>query len=206
MHALSITWHAAFNSAFNWMANIWIVYFRVSLVFSIYSLNCGPWFVPDHFCFKSCETPFKSIFCLNYSCNKKIHSLLNIDDTITFIEEVFKFWKIVIWASDHPVVMCTSYQHLCRLHSTMPSIEHQTSEACNQELLLKYLVHIWDWMVADPKISSFYLSINVISISLSFIVLDLCPIILVQKFWNTHTHTHTHFLSLSLSIYIYIYI
>ena len=48
----------------------------------------------------------------------------------------------------------------------------------------------------------FYLWINLSSISLSFVILNLYPIVLLQKLWNILSL----FLSLSLSLYIYIYI
>ena len=60
-------------------------------------------------------------------------------------------------------------------------------------ILLTFLVHVWEWMMTHPKMSSFYLSINVIFITLSFVVLDLCLIILFKKIVEHR-------------IYIYIYI
>ena len=45
----------------------------------------------------------------------------------------------------------------------------------------------WYWVqtVADYKMLSFHLSINVIIIVVSFKILDLCPILLFQQLWNT---------------------
>jgi len=51
--------------------------------------------------------------------------------------------------------------------------------------LLDILFLIWGQTVADYKMLSFHLSINVIIIVVSFKILDLCPIALFQKLWNT---------------------
>jgi len=51
--------------------------------------------------------------------------------------------------------------------------------------LLDILFLIWGQTVADYKILSFHLSINVIIIVVSFKILDLCPIALFQQLWNT---------------------
>ena len=50
--------------------------------------------------------------------------------------------------------------------------------------LLDILLLIWGQTVADYKMLSFHLSINVI-IMVSFKILDLCPIALFQQLWNT---------------------
>ena len=44
---------------------------------------------------------------------------------------------------------------------------------------------IWGQTVADYKMLSFHLSINVIIIVVSFKIMDLCPIALFQQLWNT---------------------
>ena len=51
--------------------------------------------------------------------------------------------------------------------------------------LLDILFLIWGQTVADHKMLSFHLSINVIIIVVSFKILDLCPIALFQQLWNT---------------------
>jgi len=51
--------------------------------------------------------------------------------------------------------------------------------------LLDILFLIWGQTVADYKMLSFHLSINVIIIVVSFKILDLCPIALFQQLWNT---------------------
>jgi len=51
--------------------------------------------------------------------------------------------------------------------------------------LLDILFLIWGHTVADYKMLSFHLSINVIIIVVSFKILDLCPIALFQQLWNT---------------------
>ena len=51
--------------------------------------------------------------------------------------------------------------------------------------LLDILFLIWGQTVADYKMLSFRLSINVIIIVVSFKILDLCPIALFQQLWNT---------------------
>ena len=51
--------------------------------------------------------------------------------------------------------------------------------------LFDILFLIWGQTVADYKMLSFHLSINVIIIVVSFKVLDLCPIALFQQLWNT---------------------
>ena len=51
--------------------------------------------------------------------------------------------------------------------------------------LLDILFVIWGQTVAVYKMLSFHLSINVIIIVVSFKILDLCPIALFQKLWNT---------------------
>jgi len=51
--------------------------------------------------------------------------------------------------------------------------------------LLDILFLIWGQTVADYKMLSFHLSINVIIIVVSFKTLDLCPIALFQELWNT---------------------
>ena len=54
-------------------------------------------------------------------------------------------------------------------------------------------------MVADPKVLSFYLSINVIFNTLSFVVLDLYSVILFQKLGNT-LYIHV---GVSISLFVY---
>jgi len=51
--------------------------------------------------------------------------------------------------------------------------------------LLDILFLIWGQTVADYKMLSFHLSIDVIIIVVSFKILDLCPIALFQQLWNT---------------------
>ena len=51
--------------------------------------------------------------------------------------------------------------------------------------LLDILFLIWGQTVADYKMLSFHLSINVIIIVVSFKILDLCPNALFQQLWNT---------------------
>ena len=51
--------------------------------------------------------------------------------------------------------------------------------------LLDILFLIWGQTVADYKMLSFHLSINVMIIVVSFKILDLCPIALFQQLWNT---------------------
>ena len=51
--------------------------------------------------------------------------------------------------------------------------------------LLDILFLIWGQTVADYKMLSCHLSINVIIIVASFKILDLCPIALFQQLWNT---------------------
>ena len=51
--------------------------------------------------------------------------------------------------------------------------------------VLDILFLIWGQTVADYKMLSFHLSINVIIIVVSFKILDLCPIALFQQLWNT---------------------
>jgi len=51
--------------------------------------------------------------------------------------------------------------------------------------LLDILFLIWGQTVADYKMLSFHISINVIIIVVSFKILDLCPIALFQQLWNT---------------------
>ena len=87
---------------------------------------------------------------------------------------------------NHLAVMCICYQLLHMLHSTVPSTEQQTSWTCT----LGSSWHFWFmfetiYMVTDSKMLSFYLSINVIFITLSFVVFDLYSITLFQKLWNT---------------------
>lgn len=60
------------------------------------------------------------------------------------------------------------------LSTTLHSNELRTSGECALGLLVIFLLPVCDEMVADPKMLSFYLSINRISINLSFVVLDLC--------------------------------
>ena len=47
------------------------------------------------------------------------------------------------------------------------------------------LLTVWDKMLVDPKMFLFNLLMNAMFIILSFVVLDLCPIILFQKLGNT---------------------
>ena len=67
-------------------------------------------------------------------------------------------------------------------------------------LILIFLFQLWDQIVTDPKMLFAYLSINVISITLSFMALDLCPIILFKKLWNilSYIKIQVHFLLYSL--------
>ena len=69
--------------------------------------------------------------------------------------------------------------------NSVPSIELQTSWAWTLGFLLIFLLHVWVLMVSNPKILLIYILIIVISIILSFVVLDLGPTILFQKLWNT---------------------
>ena len=83
----------------------------------------------------------------------------------------------------------------------------RTLEACNLELLLTFLFHIWDKIIANPKMLFFYLSGNVIFITRRFVVLDLLSLILFRK---TERYTHIIWVCARARVrvcaYIYIYI
>ena len=69
--------------------------------------------------------------------------------------------------------------------SPSKSLWRRSQGACTLRTLLDILFLIWGQTVADYKMLSFHLSINVIIIVVSFKILDLCPIALFQQLWNT---------------------
>ena len=89
-----------------------------------------------------------------------------------------------IWAFNHPGWMCMRYQQLCTLHSTLPSKEQHKHAASTLGFLKRFRFWFLTRHLQSLKMASFYLSINVIFIILSFVVLGLCPNILFKKLWN----------------------
>ena len=95
-----------------------------------------------------------------------------------------------------PVAMMTfqwsrqSYQCICQQHLLYSHFINSITDD-NQlngghpnhtlSFLLTFWVQVWDEMIAGHKVLFLYILINVISFTLSFVVLDFFPIILFQK-------------------------
>lgn len=89
------------------------------------------------------------------------------------------------------------------LHITVHSTEQRASGACILGHLLIFSFPVWDELLSVRKILSFYLSRNVMSITPSFVVLDLCPIILFQKIVKHHVYIHLGLSTLTRGIRTY---
>ena len=77
-------------------------------------------------------------------------------------------------SSDYLGGICTCYQKLCS--SAFNNVFNEMAEVFSWYFLF---IFVTQWLQIQKL--SFDLSINVISITLSFVVLDLCPVILFQK-------------------------
>ena len=147
---------------------------------SLYSIAPADW--------ASCLRWWSSSFLLKHITKRSLSRLflpLDVPQEQHLAEQLSHHWFTETshhWEhfSDHSRGMCTGYFQLCKPYSTASLIERRTSAAYILRLFLVFLVYVWGQMVTYTKMISFFHSINVIFITPSFVLFDLCQIILFK--------------------------